>query len=97
MLPFWRRFALNIFKKWNYLLFFVLIGNFVDITKQTLMFVFGFVIWFTATGQFLSHIICKNTITLSISDLSMPILLKSTKKQHKLLAELSMNNGNISR
>ena len=96
-LPFWRRFALNIFKKWNCLLLFVLIGSLADVTKVCLMFVFRFVIWITASGQFVSNIICKNTTTLSISDLSMLIVLKSTKKQHKFLAELSTKSGNISR
>ena len=94
-LPFWRRFAFNIFKKWNCPPFFVLIGSLADITKQTLMFVFGFVIWFTASGQLRSNIICKNTITLSISDLSMSILLKTRIKQHKFLEKLSMKRGNF--
>ena len=95
--PFWRRFALNIFKKWNCPLFFVLIGSLADITKASLRSVFGFVIWFTASGQFGRNIICKNTITLSISDLSMLIVLKSMKKQHQFAENLSTKRGNISR
>ena len=91
--PFWRRFALNIFKKCKCPLFSVLIGSLDDITKASLRSVFGFVIWFTANGQLRSNNMCKNTITLSVSDLSLSILLKSMKKQHEFLAELSMKRG----
>ena len=48
------------------------------------MSVFGFVIWFTANGQFLSNVICKNTITLSILDLSVSIFLKTMKNTTSL-------------
>ena len=86
---------MNIFKKWKCPLFFVLVESFADITKQILRSVFGFVIRFTANGQFRSNIICKNAITLSISDLSMSIRLKSMKKQHKFLEKWSAKRGNF--
>ena len=90
---FWRRFALDNSKNGKCPLSLVLIGDFVDKTQQSLRLVFRFVIRYQTSGQFQSNIICQRGLVHSISALSTPFLLKSMKKQHKFVENLSTTNG----
>ena len=90
---FWKRFALDNFKNWKCPFCLVLIGDFVDKTQQNLRLVFRFVIRFETTGQFQTNIICQRGLVHSILAVSTPFLLKSMKKQHKFVENLSTRKG----